>query len=150
MLKNVHILRGYHPFLFFLLSLLFFTNCSKNGQNSNNIPNVSVSFVINPNSTEYNRLNTVNGWEMLTGGYKGVLVFRKSMDEFVAFERACPYDWQNSNARINVDTSGITAYCPSCKSKFILIDGTPYQGPSHYSLKQYTASYDGSLLYIYN
>jgi nitrite reductase/ring-hydroxylating ferredoxin subunit len=141
---------GYFVLLSLLLLSTFFTNCSKNGDTTSSIPNVAVSFAINPNSTEYYRLNTVNGWEMLTGGYKGILVFRVSPDEFTAFERACPYDWQNSNARIVVDTSGITAYCPSCKSEFILLDGTPFKGPSHFSLKRYNATYDGSILYIYN
>lgn len=132
--------------LFFLL----LSGCSKQSENANDIPYVLVNFSINPNSTEYIRLNTVDGWEYLTGGYKGILVFRKSVNEFVSFERACPYDWQNTNARIVVDTSGITAYCPVCKSKYILLDGTPYSGPSRYPLKQYQTSYDGNLLYIYN
>jgi hypothetical protein len=127
-----------------------FDGCSKKSDTVNNIPYVLVNFSINPNSTEYLRLNTVNGWEYLTGGYKGILVFRKSINEFSSFERACPYDWQNADARILVDTSGITAYCPVCKSKFILMDGTPYGGPSRYPLKQYQNSYDGNLLYIYN
>ena len=132
--------------VFFLL----WSGCSKNSDTVNNIPYVGVSFSINPNSTEYIHLNTVDGWEYLTGGYKGILVFRKSVTEFVAFERACPYDWQNTNARINIDTSGITAYCPVCKSKYVLIDGTPYNGPSRYPLRQYQTSYDGNLLYISN
>jgi nitrite reductase/ring-hydroxylating ferredoxin subunit len=134
------------------LGLLFFllSGCSKKSDSVNNMPNVLVNFSINPNSTEYLRLNTVNGWEYLTGGYQGILVFRKSFTEFVAFERACPYDWQNTKARIVVDTSGMTAYCPVCKSKYILLDGTPYSGPSRYPLKLYQTSYDGNLLYISN
>jgi nitrite reductase/ring-hydroxylating ferredoxin subunit len=137
-------------FLFVALFCLIAPGCSKNPESVNNMPYVLVNFSINPNSTEYLRLNTVNGWEYLTGGYKGILVFRKSATEFSAFERACPYDWQSTDARILTDTSGVTAYCPVCKSKFILTDGTPYSGPSRYSLKQYQTSYDGTLLYIYN
>jgi len=132
-------------FLCFLLP-----GCSKKSDTVNDIPYVAVSFSINPNSTEYIRLNTVDGSEYLTGGYKGILVFRKSVNEFVAFERACPYDWQNTNARILIDTSGITAYCPVCKSKYILLDGTPYKGVSRYPLKQYQTYYDGNTLTISN
>jgi nitrite reductase/ring-hydroxylating ferredoxin subunit len=141
---------SYKVFLALGLFFLLLPGCSKKSENANDIPYVLVNFSINPNSTEYIHLNTVDGWEYLTGGYKGILVFRKSVNEFVSFERACPYDWQNTNARIVVDTSGITAYCPVCKSKYILLDGTPYSGPSRYPLKQYQASYDGNLLYIYN
>ena len=135
----------YLIFFFFIL----FSGCSKQ-QNKNEIPVVSVNFVINPNSTEYLDLNVVNGWVTVTGGYRGIIIFRKSLTEFMAFERACPYDWQQSDARVNVESSGITATCPHCKSKFILLDGSPYAGPSPYPLKQYQTNYDGSLLYIYN
>lgn len=141
---------SYKVFLIVGLFFLLLPGCSKKSENANDIPYVFVNFSINPNSTEYIRLNTVNGSEYLTGGYKGILVFRKSVNEFVSFERACPYDWQSTNARIVIDTSGITAYCPVCKSKYILLDGTPYSGPSRYPLKQYQTSYDGNLLYISN
>jgi len=135
--------------------LLIFSqvNCKKgdsSGDSQNQIPVVPVNITLNPNSTEYIQLNPVNGWETITGGYRGIIVFRKSATEFTAFERACPYDWTVTTARLTVDAGGTTATCPSCKSKFILIDGTPYQGPSHYPLKQYTTNYDGYLLYIYN
>ncbi len=132
------------------VSLLFLPGCSKKSDSSNDIPYVYVNFSINPNSTEYIRLNTVNGWEYLTGGYQGILVYRKSLNEFMAYERACPYDWEKTNARIVVDTSAVTATCPVCKSRYILLDGTPVSGPSRYPLKQYQASYDGNLLYIFN
>lgn len=114
------------------------------------IPYVYVNFTLNPNGTQYIHLNSVNGWETVTGGYNGILIFRKSVNEFSAFERACPYDPLVSGAQVRVDTSGITCYCPVCNSKYIMVDGTPYEGVSRYPLKQYTAIYDGSLLHISN
>src|SRR5512140_1246938 len=134
------------------LLLLFATilpQCKKEKQ-QNEIPTVAVNIAIDPNSTEYLRLNSVNGWEYLTGGYRGILVFRASANGFMAYERACPYDWTSSNARIVVDSSGITTICPTCKSKFILNDGSPYSGPSPYPMKQYQTSYNGATLYIFN
>ena len=142
---------------FFILSVLFvFGSCKKEDpQNEipdvpDEIPDVPVNFSLDPNSTQYLELNVVNGWVYLTGGYRGILVFRKSVTEFMAYERACPYDWDLANARLEVDVSGITAVCPSCQSKFILLDGSPYEGPSPYPMKQYQTTYDGILLYIYN
>jgi len=137
------------PFVPFLIILVFITSCSKQ-ENKNEIPVVAVYFVIDPNSTEYLELNTVNGWVNVTGGYRGITIFRKSLTEFMAYERACPYDWEQTDARIEVESSGITAICPHCKSKFILLDGTPYSGLSPYPLKQYQTIYDGSLLTISN
>jgi len=136
-----------------LLLLLLFTfllpQCKKEKQ-QNEIPIVAVSIAIDPNSTEYLRLNSVNGWEYLTGGYRGILVFRASANGFMAYDRACPYDWNLTSARIVVDSSGITTICPSCKSKFILTDGSPFSGPSPYPMKQYQTSYNGATLFIFN
>jgi nitrite reductase/ring-hydroxylating ferredoxin subunit len=138
----------------FLSGWIFFflmAGCGKDEkQATDEIPVVGVFISINPNSTEYNRLNTVSGWEYLTGGYRGILVYRMSPDEFVAFERACPYDWKNSTARIVVDSSAATVTCPSCKSEFSILDGIPLKGPSKYPLKKYQTSYDGTNLVVTN
>jgi nitrite reductase/ring-hydroxylating ferredoxin subunit len=139
-------------FLTIIVLTSLFSGCKKEDKPDDyqDIPVVAVNFAINPNGTEFINLNTVNGSEYLTGGYQGIIVFRSSINEFTAFERSCPYDWYKTTTKIVVDTSGITARCPSCNSKFILIDGTPYAGPSRYPLVQYHTSYDGNLLYIYN
>ena len=135
----------------FILGLLFFLaiSCKKEVQPTE-IPYVYVNFSLNPNSTLYDHLNVVNGWETVSGGYNGILIFRSGIDEFVAFERACPNDPLVTGAQIRVETSGITCYCPVCGSKFIMNDGTPYEGPSHFPLKQYTTMYDGMMLYVSN
>jgi len=142
----------FHRIAFLLLLFVFaflLPQCKKEKQ-QNEIPVVAVSIAIDPNSTEYIRLNSVNGWEYLTGGYRGIIVFRSSTNGFMAFERACPYDWDKTTTRIVIDSSGITTVCPSCKSKFILMDGSPYSGPSHYPMKQYQTTYNGTTLFIYN
>jgi nitrite reductase/ring-hydroxylating ferredoxin subunit len=131
--------------IFFVLSV----SCKKEEQQTE-IPYVYVSFSLNPNGTQYIHLNSVNGWETVYGGYNGILIFRKSINEFVAFERACPYDPLIKGAQVVVDTSGITCYCPKCGSKYIMLDGTPYEGPSRFPLKQYQAMYDGAMLYVSN
>jgi nitrite reductase/ring-hydroxylating ferredoxin subunit len=129
--------------------LLLAAGCGKE-DNHPEIPDVPVSFAIDPNSTEYNEISHIGGWIYLTGGYNGILVYRSEMTVFMAYDRACPYDFQENNARIVVEVSGITCACPVCGSKYIITDGTPFEGPSRYMLKQYRTTYDGSLLYIYN
>ena len=142
----------FHRVGFILLLFVFaflLPQCKKDKQ-QNEIPVVAVSIAIDPNSTMYIHLNSVNGYEYLTGGYRGIIVFRSSTNGFMAFERACPYDWDKTTTRIVIDSSGITTVCPSCKSKFILMDGSPYSGPSPYPMKQYQTSYNGTTLFIYN
>ncbi len=146
---------GSYKFTIFFASLLIILlmapGCKKeSSQNQNEIPIVAVSISLNPNSTEYIELNPVNGWVYLTGGYRGIIVYRLSLNDFVAFDRACPYDWDANNTRIALDSSHVMAQCPTCKSKFLLIDGSVYSGPSKYPLKQYQTSYNGNVLYIYN
>jgi len=135
--------------LLMILVLLVASSCKKE-ENAPEIPYVTVNIVIDPNGTEYINLNPVNGWETIIGGYNGILVFRKAVNDFVAFERACPYDPLAQGAQVRVDVSGITCYCPVCGSKYIMTDGTPYEGPSRYLLKQYATLYEGGLLYITN
>ncbi|MEI6433930.1 MAG: hypothetical protein WCP32_03725 [Bacteroidota bacterium] len=140
----------YKNLLLFLIAMVIIAVSCKKEENQTEIPFVNVNFSINPNSTQYINLNAVNGWETVSGGYNGILIFRKSINEFSAFERACPYDPLVQGAQVRVDDSGITCFCPVCNSKYIMVDGTPYEGPSRYPLKQYTTIYDGSILYITN
>jgi nitrite reductase/ring-hydroxylating ferredoxin subunit len=128
---------------------MFPVSCKKDVQ-APEIPYMYVNFSLNPNGTQYIHLNPVNGWETVTGGYNGILIFRVSINEFVAFERACPYDPLTAGAQVRVDASEITCSCPICGSKYILTDGTPFDGPSHYPLKQYRTVYDGAMLYVSN
>jgi len=132
-----------------LFILLGGVSCGKENTRPE-IPVVPVSFVIDPNTTEYLEISHIGGWIYLTGGYNGILIYRSSQTDFVAFERACPWDWEQANARVSVEESGITCACPICSSKFIMTDGTPFEGPSQIVLKQYETTYDGNLLYVYN
>jgi len=132
-----------------LLFLLFVAGCKKEDPQPQ-IPEVYVNFFINPNSTEYLELNAPGGWVYVTGGYRGILLYRLTMSEFLAFERTCPYDPEHSGARVEVEESGATCVCPVCSSKYILLDGSPFEGPSPYLMKQYRTTYDGTLLYVYN
>ena len=132
-----------------MLPFLVLVSCKKENPQLT-IPEVYVNFFINPNSTEYLELNSPGGWVTVTGGYRGILIYRLTLEEFFAYERTCPWDPGEEGARIEVEESGITVVCPVCGSKYILLDGSPFEGPSTYLLKQYRTTYDGSLLYVYN
>lgn len=116
------------------------------------IPYAVVNFTINPNTTLYWEINTPGGWVYLTANKpsRGVLVYRLTMDEFMAYERTCPYDPFDPEARIEVDHSSLIAVCPSCETRYILLDGTPFDGPGKRPLKRYRTSYDGNFLRVFN
>lgn len=135
--------------IFFLTipEIIIFESCKKD---KDEIPSVYVNFYININSTQYIELNSVGGWVYLTGGSRGIIVYRLSMDEFVALERHCPYQPENSCGIVEVESSGMTLIDSCCGSTFIIIDGSLVSGPATRSLKYYNTSYNGSTLHIYN
>lgn len=114
------------------------------------IPNVAVNLYLDINSTMYIELNTIGGWVYLTGGYKGILVYRISVDEFVAYDRACPYDPFETCARITMDPSGLTVSDSCCTSQFGILDGSVIKGPATIPLKRYNTYFDGSVLSVSN
>ena len=136
----------------FLLSLLFWlllpvNSCNKNSDDY--IPNVAVDIYMNISSTQYTRLATVGGWEYITGGVKGLIVYRKSTTEFVALERNCTYK-PSQGCRVQVESSGLTVIDSCCMSRFIIIDGSVVNKPATVPLKQYRTAFDGTYLHIYN
>jgi hypothetical protein len=132
--------------LLFLIVIMYSCKKDKGPQ----IPNLYVSLNLDISSTIYIELNSVGGWVNITGGYKGIIVYRVTMDEFVAFERCCSYDPDVEAARVVVDTSGLTLTDAVCGSRFLILDGSVVNGPATQPLKQYHADYDGDILHIYN
>jgi nitrite reductase/ring-hydroxylating ferredoxin subunit len=131
-----------------LALIVFFSivSCRKDNQKPE-IPYVVVNIQLYPNSLDY---IPVSGWVYVSGGYRGLIVYRMTDNEFMAYERTCPYDPDKDCARVEVESSDITAVDSCCGSQYILTDGSPIRGPSGYSLQQYRTSYDGNQLRIFN
>lgn len=130
--------------VFFFLLLAY--SCDKD-ETRDQIPYVYVNFPIYPNTLDY---IAEGQYAYVTGGYKGIIIYRPMRDEFLAYERACPHDPLTEGARVYVDESGLIATDTVCGSKFILTDGSPIEGPAGIALKRYRTSYDGHVLMVYN
>ncbi|HOB26810.1 MAG TPA: hypothetical protein PKJ07_01530, partial [Bacteroidales bacterium] len=72
---------------FFLLLCVFLLNSCKEDEN---IPYVPVNISIDVYDALYGDISVVGGYMYITGGYKGIIIYRKSQEEFVTIERACP------------------------------------------------------------
>lgn len=131
---------------YLLLITLSFTNCDKERER---IPYVYVNIQKALDDPELNSLLIPGNYEYLTGGVNGIILYRFNSDEFLAWERTCPYK-PSENCRIEVDESNSFAICPCCETKYSLIDGSPVSGPSNYSLKAYKTFFDGLIIRIYN
>jgi nitrite reductase/ring-hydroxylating ferredoxin subunit len=136
-------------FLFCSLNLLFTVACKDDNRN-NNIPLVEVNFAIQVNDPAYLNLQTVGGWEYISGGSRGIILFRASQDEFKAYDRHCTFQPSSTCAIVSVDANNITASDNCCGSTFILTDGSVTKPPANFPLKQYNTSFDGSIIYVSN
>jgi len=141
-------------YVFFIIGMLLLgtgmLSCNKDEQKQ--IPYAYIDIYIKPNSTEFLELNSIGGWVYLTAPSpsRGIIVYRRGADDFAAYERTCPYDPDKACARVEVEVSGTTAVDSCCMSRFILHDGSPFDGPATLPLKHYRTAYDGLTLHIFN
>ena len=122
--------------------------CSKN---QDTVPRIGVNTYVYVNNPLNIRLNAPGGWIYVNdAGVRGIIVYRKSMDEFLAFDRNCTYQSSNSCATISVDSSQVFASDNCCGSQFNIQSGMVTRGPATQPLIQYRTSFDGSAVHIYN
>ena len=137
----------------FILTLLFstillFAACKKERKTS--IPYTKVDVYIYPSQPLYNKLNMIGGWAYVSGGYKGIIVYRKDLDTFNAYERACTFDPEESCSLVEVTADNLTCVDSCCNSKFRLVDGSILASPATVGLLQYQTTWDGTVLHIIN
>lgn len=135
-----------------LLMLSGMHSCKKENINDQlGIPYVSVSQYVFLSDPLYVGLNPVGGFAYMNGGSKGILVYHRAYDEFVAFDRHCTWQTSNGNS-VSVDsTATVILTCNGCNSRFSLVDGSVLQGPALNPLLQYNAQISSpGTLHIYN
>jgi hypothetical protein len=143
------------------LTMIFITLNSCNKDNGDRQPLPPMNITIDPNSTIYQELNIVGGWLYLgeedgaAPPSRGVIVYRLSTDEFLAFERTPPFKpdsccnaSKTTCTKLLVDFPFILDTCTV--SKYLILDGSPVSGPSSMSLSMYITEYYGDLLYIHD
>ncbi len=125
-------------------SIISLQSCSDNttpiDENINEI-------TIDLENSQYKKLNIV-GQSVVTGSIdfdrSGLLLFRKSQLELLAYSRSCPHAGTSINNFLNG-----TAVCPNHGAKF-KTNGTPVPGgPTNASLKQYIVDLDDSTATIF-
>lgn len=101
----------------------------------------------------YSALTGVGGWVYVNNvGSKGVIVYRRAQNDFVAFDRHSPKDPEGKCAKpLTPDANNFLVLNDSCSgAKFSLYDGSPVSG-SEIGLRQYQVIYDGgNNVRIYN
>ncbi len=131
-----------------LALLLFLMACKKD---NNEVRSSGVNEYLNLNEPSYLDLNVPGNYIYYPAGTRGIIVYRRSNTEFVAYERSCPYDPQNSTGLVTVETTLTSAADSTCGSRFSIYDGSIINGPTTQSLSQYrTELIQGNVLHIFN
>ncbi len=132
-------------------------------ENSKNdvIPDVIVDFTLDLNDPEFVGLNAMgsdtvdastNNWGHYAGGFNGngIIIYR-SVDEFYAYDRTCPHDYEVNGLSIKVKVDFTMGTCPKCGTTYLLsAGGTPYSGIGRYPLKNYRTYFDGRFVRVWN
>lgn len=138
------------PFILFLTITLLLFGCNKNAKHP--VPSIAFDITINLTLPSYSDLNGVGGYAFVTGGSKGIIVYRRSIDEFIAFDRHSPADIDGTCATpLTPDTDNFLILNDACYgAQFSLYDGSVING-SDFGLRQYQTMWNGSeSLRIYN
>lgn len=118
--------------------------------NNNPVPSVPVQITLYPNDPLMFKLQAIGGWMYVNGGVNGLVVYRKSNEEFVAVERTSSQLPDNAKARVIVLSDNFTLEDTISKSNWRIFDGTVTKGPATWPLRLYATNFDGNALRINN
>jgi hypothetical protein len=114
------------------------------------VASVPVEISIYPNDPNNFKLQGIGGWMYFAGGLRGVVVYRKSNEEFVAVERTSSHLPDDDRAKVQVMKDNFSLRDTISGSEWSIFDGTVTKGPAEWPLRLYGTSYDGNLLRIRN
>jgi len=115
--------------------------CSTDNNLISPVPDVIVREQLNLNSIEALPLKSRDGISIyIKGGIKGIIVYRRSIDNFIAFERQSPYLLQDTCGRVSVHSS-LLYMVDSCHNCTFDWQGKPTSGPCRDLMKQYQVQY---------
>ena len=114
------------------------------------IPNVNVDVCIYIQDPSYQNLAGIGSWAYVEGGSKGIVVYNLDNETYLAYERHCPYEPENTCSQVSIDDSNFFLEDTCCTSKYQLVDGSVVSGPASLPLKAYRTSFDGNIIRIWN
>ncbi|MCC5917728.1 MAG: hypothetical protein JJU02_10440 [Cryomorphaceae bacterium] len=129
----------------------FFTACTRE---QHPVPNVFVDMYVNLNIPSSLQLQSPGGAIYHEGGYKGLIIYRRTLtnttEDFVAYDRACPNDWEKECGRVFITKDMMYGYCGCDSAQFLLYDGSPLTGNESVPLKFYRTRLTGHTLHVFN
>lgn len=135
-------------FLFIFMTFGLFS-CGNSVDDNQFLPHINVDFTVNLNLSEGINLQVPGGHETFANqGLRGVVIFRRNIDLFVAFDLACPHIELQDCSTMTVGALFMT--CPCDNERFQLTDGAPESGEVNESAIFYNVTKNGDILRITN
>jgi len=117
---------------------------------NNPVPSVFVDITMYPNDPLNFSIQGIGGWKYIAGGINGIILYRKSQEEFIAVERTSSFYPNNPSAKVKVQPDNFSVRDSISGSKWQIIDGTVTNGPATWPLRLYGTTFDGTVLRIRN
>jgi hypothetical protein len=136
-------------FVFCLIVL----SCKKKTKNvtDNPVPSVYVDLTVYPGDPFYTKIQSIGGWIYKDAvGINGIVIYRKTDQEFVAIERTSSHLPNDVKAKVQVMKDNFTLVDSVSGSQWRIFDGTVTKGPAEWSLRLYGTTFDGTTLRIRN
>jgi nitrite reductase/ring-hydroxylating ferredoxin subunit len=144
--------------IFIIIGIILLTACEKDKsatQNTDFFPPVNFDINVNLVLPDAAPLQNQGGFVYRDGqgvGYKGIIIYN-NFDDYLVFDRACPYKVDSACSRIFMANNNSNFQCGSgtnrcCASEFFLSTGTVSKGPADRPLRQYYVSKNGNYLRV--
>lgn len=115
------------------------------------MPSVLVNYTTYPGDPLNFKIQSIGGWMYVDNiGINGIIIYRKSQEEFVAIERTSSYLPDDPAAKVKVLNDNFTLRDTVSDSRWSIFDATVTQGPAEWPLRTYGTSYNGNALTIKN
>lgn len=125
-------------------------SCKKPNTSTHPVPSVPVNILVYTNDPLYFSLQSIGGWQYISGGVQGIILYRKSAEEFVAIERASTQAPSDSKSRVQVLSDNFTLKDSVSGSTWSILDAQVTKGPATWPLRLYGTSFNGQSLRIVN
>ncbi|SET92122.1 Rieske (2Fe-2S) protein [Hymenobacter actinosclerus] len=122
--------------------------CNSGSSAQPQIPLTIVNEVLFLTDQQNSALRFDNGAVYHKGGLRGLIVVRQNAGSYLAFDRTCPYQPQDTCARVRIEPY-LRLFDPCCQSQFGFT-GQPQGGPATLPLRRYSTALSGNTLTITN
>ena len=127
---------------FSLFSLIACKQKTNQNVSTNPVPSIPVNITLYPNDPFNIKIQSIGGWKYYDGGINGIIIYRKSLEEFIAIERTSSYLPDNSAAKVKVMSDNFTLRDTVSDSQWRIFDGSVIKDPAQWPLRLYGTSYN--------